>query len=76
MLESNKTQIKKELSELLAQYYEGSFSRMACDYIHATGMTEEEVHSPMVRVAHCPLLMIMKFKIVPTFSTYWNFLFH
>ena len=33
-------------------------------------------HSPMVRVAHCPLLMIMKFKIVPTFSTYWNFLFH
>ena len=76
MLESNKTQIKKELSELLAQYYEGSFSRMACDYIHATGMTKEEVHSPMVRVAHCPLLMIMKFKIVPTFSTYWNFLFH
>ena len=76
MLESNKTQIKKELSELLAQYYEGSFSRMACDYIHATGMTKEEVHSPLVRVAHCPLLMIMKFKIVPTFSTYWNFLFH
>ena len=76
MLESNKTQIKKELSELLDQYYDGSFSRMACDYIHATGMTEEEVHSPMVRVARCPLLMIMKFKIVPTFSTYWNFLFH
>ena len=76
MLESNKTQIKKELSELLVQYYDGSFSRMACDYIHATGMTEEEVHSPIVRVAHCPLLMIMKFKIVPTFSTYWNFLFH
>ena len=45
MLESNKTQIKKELSELLAQYYDGSFSRMACDYIHATGMTEEEVEA-------------------------------
>ena len=45
MLESNKTQIKKELSELLAQYYDGSFSRMACDYIHATGMKEEEVEA-------------------------------
>ena len=45
MLESNKTQIKKELSELLAQYYDGSFSRMACDYIHATGMTKEEVEA-------------------------------
>ena len=43
MLESDKTQIKEELSELLTQYYDGSFSRMACDYIHATGMTEEEV---------------------------------
>ena len=45
MLESNKTQIKKELSELLDQYYDGSFSRMACDYIHATGMTKEEVEA-------------------------------
>ena len=45
MLESNKSQIKKELSELLDQYYDGSFSRMACDYIHATGMTEEEVEA-------------------------------
>ena len=45
MLESDKTQIKKELSELLDQYYDGSFSRMACDYIHATGMTEEEVEA-------------------------------
>ena len=43
MLESDKSQIKEELSELLTQYYDGSFSRMACDYIHATGMTEEEV---------------------------------
>ena len=45
MLESNKTQIKEELSELLDQYYDGSFSRMACDYIHATGMTQEEVEA-------------------------------
>ena len=45
MLESDKTQIKEELSELLTQYYDGSFSRMVCDYIHATGMTEEEVEA-------------------------------
>ena len=45
MLKSNKTQIKEELSELLDQYYDGSFSRMACDYIHATGMTQEEVEA-------------------------------
>ena len=45
MLESDKTQIKEELSELLDQYYDGSFSRMTCDYIHATGMKEEEVEA-------------------------------
>ena len=37
--------LKQELSEFLQQYYDGSFSRMACDYIHATGMTEEEVEA-------------------------------
>jgi len=26
-------------------YYNSSFSLMACDYIHATGMTEEEVEA-------------------------------
>ena len=41
----NKQEIKQELSEFLLQYYNGSFSRMACDYIHATGMTEEEVEA-------------------------------
>ena len=41
----NKQEIKQELSEFLQQYYDGSFSRMACDYIHATGMTEEEVEA-------------------------------
>jgi len=45
MPESDKTQIKEELSELLTQYYDGSFSRMVCDYIHATGMTDEEVEA-------------------------------
>ena len=34
--------IQEELSELLNQYYDGSFSRMVSEYIHATGMTEEE----------------------------------
>ena len=39
----SKQEIRQKLSEFLLQYYDGSFSRMACDYIHATGMTEEEV---------------------------------
>ena len=41
----NNEPIKQELSEILAKYYNGSFSRMACDYIHATGMTEEDVEA-------------------------------
>ena len=31
------------MNEMIAAYYNGSFPQMACDYIHATGMTEEEV---------------------------------
>ena len=34
--------IQEELSELLNKYYDGSFARMVSEYIHATGMTEEE----------------------------------
>ena len=41
----SKQEIRQELSEFLQQYYDGSFSRMACDYIYATGMTEEEVEA-------------------------------
>ena len=41
----SKQEIRQELSEFLLQYYDGSFSRMACDYIHATEMTEEEVEA-------------------------------
>ena len=41
----SKQEIRQKLSEFLQQYYDGSFSRMACDYIHATGMTEEEVEA-------------------------------
>ena len=35
--------IKKELTELLNEYYNGSFPQMACEYIRSTGMTQEEV---------------------------------
>ena len=41
----SKQEIRQELSEFLLQNYNGSFSRMACDYIHATGMKEEEVEA-------------------------------
>ena len=41
----DKQELQQELSEFLLQYYDGSFSRMACDYIHATGMTEEEAEA-------------------------------
>ena len=41
----DKQELQQELSEFLLQYYNGSFSRMACDYIHATGMTEEEAEA-------------------------------
>jgi len=37
--------LKKQLDEFLQTHYDGSFSRMACDYIHATGMTEEEMEA-------------------------------
>mgnify|MGYP003407777762 FL=1 len=39
----NNETLKKQLDEFLQIHYNGSFSRMACDYIHAMGMTEEEV---------------------------------
>lgn len=31
------------MDELIVKYYDGSFSLMACDYIHAMGMTPQEV---------------------------------
>ena len=34
--------IQEELSELLNQYYDGSFARMVSEHIRATRMTEEE----------------------------------
>ena len=42
-LNKDKQSIQEELSELLNQYYDGSFSRMVGEYIRATKMTEEEI---------------------------------
>ena len=52
MPESDKTQTKEELSELLNQYYDGSFARMVSEYIHATGMTEAEVDALLEEMKH------------------------
>ena len=35
--------IREEFTELLDTYYNGSFSKMMCDYILSTGMTLQEV---------------------------------
>ena len=35
--------IREEFTELLDTYYNGSFSKMMCDYIRSTGMTLQEV---------------------------------
>ena len=42
-LEIHKALIKEQLTELLDTYYNGSFPQMACEYIRATKMTQEEV---------------------------------
>ena len=35
--------IKEELTELLENFYDGSFAELVCDYIRSTGMTRQEV---------------------------------
>lgn len=35
--------IREEFTELLDTYYNGSFSKMMCDYIRSTGMTLQKV---------------------------------
>ena len=47
-----KENLKELLDEFLQTHYNGSFSRMACDYIHATGMTEEEVEALLEAMKH------------------------
>ena len=44
--------IKEELTELLNKYYNGSFARLVCDYIHATGITKEEVEELLEAMKH------------------------
>ena len=38
----DKTKIKQELSEILAKYYDGSFTQLVQEYIRTFGMSEEE----------------------------------
>ena len=38
----NNEPIKRELSEILTKYYDGSFARLVQEYIRAAGMSEEE----------------------------------
>ena len=38
----NNEPIKRELSEILTKYYDGSFARLVQEYIRAFGMSEEE----------------------------------
>lgn len=52
MPESDKTQTKEELSELLNRYYDGSFARMVSEYIRATGMTEEKLEALLEEMKH------------------------
>ena len=51
-LKKDKQSIQEELSELLNQYYDGSFSRMVSEYIRATGMTEAEVDAILEEMKH------------------------
>ena len=34
--------IKQELSEILTKYYDGSFARLVQEYIHISGISDEE----------------------------------
>ena len=44
--------IQEELSELLNQYYDGSFARLVIEYIRATGLTEAEVDALLEEMKH------------------------
>ena len=40
--ETNNEPIHQELSEILTKYYDGSFARLIREYIHISGISEEE----------------------------------
>ena len=54
-LKKDKQSIQEELSELLNQYYDGSFARMVSEYIRTTGMTEAEVDALLEEMKHTSL---------------------
>ena len=54
-LKKDKQSIQEELSELLNQYYDGSFARMVSEYIRITGMTEAEVDALLEEMKHSSL---------------------
>ena len=41
-LNQEKETIKQELSEMLTNYYDGSFTRLVQEYIRTSSITEEE----------------------------------
>ena len=51
-LKKDKQSIQEELSELLNQYYDGSFARLVREYIRISGMTEEEVDALLEEMKH------------------------
>ena len=51
-LEIHKALIKEQLTELLDTYYNGSFPQMACEYIRAMGMRQEEVEKLLKTMKH------------------------
>ena len=42
-----KNSIQEELTELLNEYYNGSFTQMVCEYIRLSGMSAKEVEEVM-----------------------------
>ena len=48
----NHINIQEELNHLIANYYNGSFAQMVCEYIRATGMTEAEVDALLEEMKH------------------------
>ena len=42
-MEQEKQNLKEELDELIATYYDGSFPRLVQEYIRSSGMSEEEI---------------------------------
>ena len=52
-MESRDT-IKEELTQLLENYYNGSFAQLVCNYIRSTGMTRQEVERVLEEIRALP----------------------